>query len=358
MPLPMVDTVPGLPRIAARHPSVLMTMNTPPVLIVDSHPDDLAAMAQVLAAGHRLAFAWTGREALASVRRQRPALILLDTELPDLDGFTVCRALKGDPDTATIPLVLLATRSHAIRKAAAFQGADACLIKPVSAQQLLDCVKSRLVPQAHTALDANYRDALDMLCSAGGDCHDRAGKHPLRMAAYAAALAESAGWNAEDVNLINVAAALHDIGELGVPDAILLKPLKLDDREWEVMKSHCRIGHDMLAKHQAPVFQMAATIALHHHEKWDGSGYPAGLAGRDIPEAARIVAVADVFNALTTTRPYRKAWPVEIAMATLQGAAGSQLEPRLVRLFESILPTLLEIRAGLEAARCAEGVAA
>jgi putative two-component system response regulator len=357
-PLPVVDTVGEPLLIAARYPFGLMTMTTPPVLIVESHPDDLAAMAQVLAAGHRLSFAWTGRDALASVRRQRPALILLNAELPDLDGATLCRALKGDPDTAAIPLVLLATGEHASRKAAAFLGADGCLSKPVSAGQLLDCVKSQLVPQAQKAVDADYRHALDLLCSAGSDRPDRAGKHPLRVGAYAAALAESAGWNAEEVNLINVAAALHDIGELGVPDAILLKPLKLDDGEWELMKTHCQIGHDMLAKRQSPVFQLAATIALHHHEKWDGSGYPAGLAGRDIPEAARIVAVADVFNALTTTRPYRKAWPVDIAMATLRGAAGSQLEPRLVRLFESILPTILEIRAGLEATRCVQPAAA
>jgi putative two-component system response regulator len=325
-----------------------MTITTPPVLIVESRPDDLAGMAQVLAAGHRLAFAWTGRDALAAVRRHRPALILLDTELSDLDGPTLCRALKGDPETAAIPLVLLVPAADAGPQAGALQGADGWLRKPVSAQQLLACVESQLVAGPQTALDAAYRDALRPLCDPSR--HGRAGKNPLRVAAYAAALAQGAGWSPADVSLINAAAALHDLGELGMPEAILLKPLKLDDGEWELMKTHCRIGHDMLAKHQAPVFQLAATIALHHHEKWDGSGYPAGLAGRDIPEAARIVAVADVFDALTTTRPYRQAWPVEVAMATLQGASGHHLEPRLVQLFESILPTVLDIKAGLEAA--------
>jgi putative two-component system response regulator len=322
-----------------------MTKTTKTVLIVESRPEDLAGMAQVLAAEHRLAFAWTGREALAAARRQAPALILLDIELPDLDGFAVCRALKADPDTASIPVVLLGTRANTHLGTAAFRGANGCLLKPVPAQELLDCVRSQLAVMEPTTLDAAYRDALHMLRSVGGD---RAGKHPLRMAAYAAALAEAAGWSAEEVGQINLAAALHDIGELGIPDAILLKPLKLDDREWEIMKTHCRIGHDMLVRHRAPVFQLAARIALHHHEKWDGSGYPEGLAGKAIPEAARIVAVADVFHALTTTRPYRKAWPVETAMATLQGAAGHHLDPRLVHLFESILPKILEIKAGLD----------
>ncbi|WP_157269508.1 HD-GYP domain-containing protein [Azohydromonas aeria] len=320
------------------------------ILIVDSHPEDLAGMAQVLGAEYRLAFAWNGRDAVAAVRKHRPALVLLEIDLPDLDGFAVCRALKADVSTAGVPVVFLAQRSRLGDEAAAFEGVEGCLFKPAQPAELLACVRRRLAQPDHGTYEAAYREALLMLGKASHFRDDKAGRHPQRMGAYAAALAEAAGWDAERSAVLELAAALHDIGELGVPDSILLKPLKLDADEWETMKTHCRLGHDMLVQHDSPVFQLAAVIALHHHEKWDGTGYPDALAGRAIPEAARIVAVADVFDALTMKRPYRQAWPVEAAIATLRGAAGTHLEPRLVDLFESILPRILDIKARSEAA--------
>jgi len=137
---------------------------------------------------------------------------------------------------------------------------------------------------------------------------------------------------------------MHDTGKIGIPGAILRKPGKLDAEEWTVMQTHTTIGYRILSQSDAPVFRLAAEVALRHHEKWDGSGYPDGLAGTAIPESARIVAIADVFDALTTKRPYKEAWPIERAVATIQEGAGTHFEPRLVALFETVLPEILDIK--------------
>ena len=162
------------------------------------------------------------------------------------------------------------------------------------------------------------------------------------MAAYTKVLAEACGWNENDRHLIELAAPMHDTGKLGIPNAILRKPGKLDADEWGIMKTHSRIGHDILAKSEVPLFQMAAEIALHHHEKWDGSGYPDGLAGMSIPESARIVALADVFDALTMNRPYKEAWPIERALETMKEESGTHFDPRLLDIFVSVFPQILE----------------
>ncbi|WP_374483893.1 HD-GYP domain-containing protein [Zoogloea sp.] len=138
---------------------------------------------------------------------------------------------------------------------------------------------------------------------------------------------------------------LHDTGKIGIPGAILRKPGKLDADEWVIMRTHTTIGHEILAKSKAPVFQLAAELALRHHEKWDGGGYPDGLAGTAIPESARIVALADVFDALTMKRPYKDAWPIERVIRFVEENAGTHFEPRLVGIFTKIIPQLLEIKA-------------
>ncbi|WP_155617018.1 HD-GYP domain-containing protein, partial [Xanthomonas translucens] len=168
--------------------------------------------------------------------------------------------------------------------------------------------------------------------------------HIWRMAAYARALAIAAGWSGEDAKLLEQAAPMHDTGKIGIPDAILQKPGPLDADEWTVMKRHPQIGHDILSRSSAPLFRLAAEVALHHHEHWDGNGYPAGLAGERIPESARILAVADVFDALTTQRPYKDAWPLAKVMELFQQQAGAQFESRLVGLFTEILPQILQIQ--------------
>jgi len=174
---------------------------------------------------------------------------------------------------------------------------------------------------------------------------EETGGHILRMSHMSALLARAAGWNETDCMLMLHASPMHDIGKIGIPDAILLKPGKFDPPEWEIMKTHVTIGGKLLDGDDSTLMRMARDIALSHHEKWDGSGYPNGLAGEAIPQAGRIVALADVFDALTSVRPYKKAWTVEAAVAMITENCGKHFDPQLVELFLRELPGILEIRA-------------
>lgn len=175
--------------------------------------------------------------------------------------------------------------------------------------------------------------------------HNDTGLHIRRMAAYARALAEARGWDEERCELIELAAPVHDTGKIGIPDAILTKPGALDEAEWKVMREHTRIGCEILERSEAPVFRLAAEVALCHHEKWDGSGYPRGLRGEAIPESARIVAIADVFDALSMRRPYKEPWPIARIIEHHRSGSGTHFDPDLVKLFLADLVHILEIKA-------------
>jgi putative two-component system response regulator len=164
------------------------------------------------------------------------------------------------------------------------------------------------------------------------------------MSHVAAILAQRMGWDRQHTELMLHASPMHDIGKIGIPDHILLKPGPLSPEEWAVMRSHPRIGADIIGEHRSTVLRLAREIALGHHEKWDGSGYPQGLAGEAIPASARIVAIADVFDALTTARPYKQAWTVEAAIEQVRRDAGKHFDPTLVELFMGVLPQVLAIR--------------
>jgi len=196
-----------------------------------------------------------------------------------------------------------------------------------------------------TTLERSYRDAILMLGQAGHYNDTDTGAHIWRMAAYARALARGYGWDSERSALLELAAPMHDTGKLGIPQAILRKPGPLDEQEWVVMKTHPQIGYDILSKSDAPVFRLAAEVALYHHEKWDGSGYPGEVSGKDIPESARIVALADVFDALSMKRPYKEPWPIERIMTHLDASAGIHFDPQLIHIFSEILPELLDIQS-------------
>ena len=219
------------------------------------------------------------------------------------------------------------------------------IIKPLKPSIVRARVKTHLSLVRAIDLEQSYHDAIYMLGEAGHYNDNDTGVHIWRMAAYASALANACGWSTDACKLIELAAPMHDTGKIGIPDLILKKPGKLDAAEWVVMKTHSIIGHKILSKSKAPVFQLAAEIALGHHERWDGSGYPGGLACNLIPESARIVAIADVFDALTMKRPYKEAWPLTRVLETIQDSAGSHFDPLLVDLFMSILPQILEIQA-------------
>lgn len=320
-----------------------------PLLIVDDEPQNLAALRQVLAPDYPLVFARNGAEAIAAASKHAPSLILLDIQMPDMDGYTVCRALKSDSRTEHIPVIFVTSMAEVGDESAGFvAGAVDYIIKPVSPTIVRARIKTHLSLVRVACLEQSYRDSVFMLGTAGHYNDTDTGVHIWRMAAYARALAAASGWNDEACNTIELAAPMHDTGKIGIPEAILRKPAKLDAGEWDVMKAHTQIGYNILSKSKAPVFMLAADVALHHHERWDGSGYPEGLAGDAIPESARIVALADVFDALTMKRPYKEAWPLDQVMATIRESSGSHFEPRLVETFSSILPDILNIKARWE----------
>jgi putative two-component system response regulator len=317
-----------------------------PILCVDDEPNNLALLRRILEPDYRLVFARDGEQALQAVAKHNPSLLLLDVEMPGMDGYAVARKLKSDPATEGIPIIFVTSMDREIDERTGFAcGGVDYIAKPVPPLILRARVRTHLSLTRVSALERSYRDAIQMLGMAGHYNDSDTGAHIWRMAAYARALAEAVGWASERALLMQQAAPMHDTGKIGMPDSILKKPGKLDADEWVVMRRHTRIGHEILSRSQAPLFQLAAEIALRHHERWDGSGYPDGLAGTDIPESARIVAVADVFDALASRRPYKEAWPLERVLDALREGQGSHFEPRLVDAFLSILPRILELKA-------------
>ena len=297
-------------------PNLLATDKRPRLLLVDDDPTNLHVLRQILGEDYRLSFATDGRKALQLAQHQ-PDLILLDIMMPELDGYAVCRQLKAQADTARIPV-----RAPVVR---------ARVRNHLSLVKLDELRSTRLQIVQRLGRAAEYRD-------------NETGMHVIRMSHYAKTLALAAGCTDEWADDLLNAAPMHDVGKIGIPDAILLKNGPLTAEEWTVMRRHPQIGAEIIGEHDSQVLQMAYSIALTHHEKWDGTGYPQGLAGEDIPLASRIVAVADVFDALTTERPYKHAWTVDDAMDHIEQQAGAHFDPRLVPLFIGLRPQLEDIR--------------
>ncbi|OQW78036.1 MAG: two-component system response regulator [Proteobacteria bacterium ST_bin11] len=317
-----------------------------PILIVDDEPANLAILREILESDYRLVFARNGQETLLAIAKHRPSLILLDIKMPGMDGYQICNALKADPATEAIPVIFVTALSDLGNEEQGFAvGCVDYLSKPVVPSLVRARVKTHLSLVRATQLEKSHRDAIYMLGEAGHYNDNDTGVHVWRMAAYAKALAINVGWNCADADLLEFAATMHDTGKIGVPDAVLSKPGALDADEWRVMRRHCQIGYDILSKSDAPVFKLAAEVALCHHEKWDGSGYPQGLANLNIPESVRIVGVADVFDALTMRRPYKEAWPVAKAVATIREAAGQHFDPAVVTCFLDIQAQIMQIKA-------------
>jgi len=324
-------------------------MKAPTILIVDDEPSNLAIMRDALQSMYRLVFARNGAETQAAVVKHRPAMVLLDIGLPDTDGVELCRRIKELDTTHEMQVIFVTGYRDQGREAAGFDaGCSDYLIKPVSPPLVRARVAAHLSRVQATALEASYRDAILMLGHAGHYNDTDTGAHIWRMAAYARELALAYGWDEADARQLELAAPMHDTGKLGVPQMILRKEGPLTPAEWEVMRTHPAIGHAILSKSQAPVFLLAAEVSLRHHEKWDGTGYPDGLAGAAIPESARIVALADVFDALSMRRSYKDPWSMERISAHIDASSGTHFEPKLVELFHEILPRLLHIRSQWE----------
>ena len=318
----------------------------PRLLLVDDEPTNLQVLRHVLQADYRLLFATDGARALQVAREQLPQLILLDIMMPGMDGYAVCRALKADPVTAAIPVIFVTALNDSQDETAGFDaGAVDYITKPVSPPVVRARVRNHLSLVRVDELRETRLQIVQRLGRAAEYKDNETGLHVIRMSHFSQLLALAAGCSpawAED--LLN-AAPMHDVGKIGIPDAVLRKPGPLDADEWATMRRHPEIGAEIIGEHPSGVLQLAREIALAHHEKWDGSGYPRGLAGEAIPLSARIVAIADVFDALTTRRPYKEPWPVQEAMNHIAAQAGKHFDPALVALFAPLLPQLLEIRA-------------
>jgi len=320
-----------------------------PVLCVDDEPNNLGILRHILKDLYPLVFARNGLEALLAVKKHHPALILLDVQMPDMDGYQVCRQLKQNPETEAIPVIFVTNRSDVLDEKAGFDaGGVDYIVKPLYPLIVQARVATHLSLVRASELERSCRAAIYMLGEAGHYNDTDTGVHIWRMAAYSKALAAAVGWSSEQQNLIELAAPMHDTGKIGIPDSVLKKPGKLDAAEWEIMKTHTTIGYDILSKSDTPVFNLAAEIALNHHEKWDGNGYPRGLAGVQIPESARIVAVADVFDALAMKRPYKELWPLDKILAMLEQGKGQHFEPKMVEIFIANLKIILDLKVQLD----------
>ena len=317
----------------------------PAILIVDDEPTNLQVLRQILQDDYRLMFARDGQKALELTRSEHPQLILLDVMMPGLTGHDTCRVLKSDPGTASIPVIFVTALSDPADEALGFElGAVDYISKPVSPPIVKARVRSHLSLVRMDELLETRLQIIQRLGRAAEFKDNETGLHVLRMSHYSRVLARAAGWSEAAADDLLAAAPMHDIGKIGVPDHIMLKPGPLTPEEWVVMKRHPQIGAEIIGEHHSSLLRLARHIALGHHEKWDGTGYPHGLAGEAIPLEARIVAIADVFDALTTARPYKKAWTVEAAIEVLQDGAGKHFDPVLVPLFIDCLPEILAIR--------------
>ncbi|WP_286746543.1 response regulator [Aquabacterium sp. UBA2148] len=317
----------------------------PTVLIADDEATNLQVLRQILQNDYRLLFAKDGAKAVELAQTEQPDLILLDVMMPVMTGHDACRALKADPATRDTPVIFVTAMADTDDEAAGFElGAVDYITKPVSPPIVRARVRTHLSLVRMDELRESRMQIIERLGRAAEYKDNETGLHVIRMSHYAQLLALSAGWSEVDAEELLTAAPMHDIGKIGIPDAILLKPGPLSPEEWAVMRTHPQIGADIIGEHRSKVLALAREIAWCHHEKWDGSGYPRGLAGDAIPMSARIVAVADVFDALTTARPYKRAWTVEAAAEQLRQDAGRHFDPRLVELFMGILPQVLEIR--------------
>ncbi|WP_457552464.1 HD domain-containing phosphohydrolase [Desulfobacula sp.] len=343
------------------------------ILVVDDEEINLRLLeALLLPMGYEVIMANNGEEAIKKVREVHPDVILLDIMMPKMNGFEVTRQLKEDEETKIIPIVMVTALKEVEHRVKALEvGADDFLTKPLDKMELMARVKSLLKVKAYNDHMRDYqkeleaavakrtgqlKTAFDKIKAASSDTIYRlsraaeykdedTGAHILRMSNYAAAVARRMDLNNRVVESILYAAPMHDVGKIGTPDRILLKPGKLTADEWKIMKQHTTNGGNILKGSDAGFIRLAEMVALTHHEKWDGSGYPEGLKGTKIPLIGRIVAIGDVFDALTSKRPYKEPFSLEKSYGIIREGRGSHFDPEVVDAFFSIEEEILSIKA-------------
>lgn len=336
------------------------------ILVVDDEPANLKLLDKMLAGqGYsERVLIQDSRQVLAAYKDARPDLILLDINMPYLDGYQVLEQLNGLRDPLLPPIVVLTAqygRDTLIKALAA--GARDFIGKPFDRAELLMRVRNLLEAHLGHRLLYEQKDVLEELVrrrtedlqrtqlevvqrlgKAAEYRDEETGNHILRMSYSSEIIARSLGWGQDQCDLILNASPMHDIGKIGIPDAILLKPGKFEPDEWEVMKTHTTIGGRLLEGESSALMRLAREIALSHHERWDGSGYPRGIQADAIPMSGRIVAIADVFDALTSSRPYKKAWPIDAAIDYIRENSGKHFDPLVVEAFMDNATAIVALR--------------
>ena len=330
------------------------------ILAVDDAEDLLALIGMVLGSEYDVKLASDGGDALTlAAQSPQPDLILLDVEMPGATGFEICQLLKEDPATAHIPVIFLTGRTEPAEQIEGLDvGAVDYLTKPINGKLLLARVRIHLAlasrqaelerqVQERTAQLEDARAQLIRRLARAMDFHESAaaGNRVMRVSQYAKLLAQAAGARPEVVELILKASPLYDIGKIGVPSEVLRKPGKLSAPDLERMQRHPQLGAEIIGEHKDPVLALARTLALAHHERWDGTGYPKKLKGKDIPWAGRVMAIADTFESMTTTQFYRqKPFSIEEAAKAVKEGFGKQFDPSLAEAFDKALPVMRKVR--------------
>lgn len=315
------------------------------VLVVDDEPVNLSILNNTLKADYRLLFAKSGAEALRLAANENPDLILLDIMMPEMTGKEVCTELKSNSATQNIPVIFVTALSDEDDEEEGLSlGAVDYIAKPISPAVVKARVKTHLSLVQAEELKKTRLQVIQTLGRASEYKDNETGLHVIRMSHYSYILAKAYGLSEQQSEEILHAAPMHDLGKIGIPDSIMLKPGKLTTEEFEIIKTHPEIGAEILGDDESSLIRLAKSVALTHHEKWDGSGYPKGLAGEDIPLEGRIVALADVFDALTSKRPYKEAWSVDEAMDFITEQSGKHFQPELVNLMKENLDKVLEVK--------------
>jgi len=324
------------------------------ILLVDDRKENLELLSSFLVdKGYKIRSALNGETALMSINVKVPDLILLDIEMPQMNGYEVAKELKSNPQTENIPIIFISAHDDTEAKIKAFQSGGVDYIpKPFANEEVVARVEMHLELAAYQYnLEQKVQEGLAEIRHLNEDLEltqkemtitlgtlmetrdDDTGHHVMRVARYSKLLAELYGLDHKSVDLIYKAAPFHDAGKVAIPDSVLNKPSQLDPQEWEIMKTHSIRGYEIFKDSTRPILKMAAIIAKEHHEQWSGQGYPDGLKGQKISIAGRIVMLADVFDALTNERVYKKAWSIEKAMDFIEEQKGKMFEPKLVDLF-------------------------
>jgi putative two-component system response regulator len=314
-------------------------------------------------------------EAVSTILAAQPHVVLLDIMMPGISGMDILRTIRSTATIAHTPVIILTASADRETKHQALElGATDFLAKPVEPEELILRVRNSLIVKEHhdhlannatllqetvrrrtAELEQSRLEVVFCLARAAEFRDDHTGRHVRRVGRYSYLIAKQLGMSEEEAGTLSLAAQLHDVGKIGIPDNILLKPAKLSGDEFEYIQKHCgfgkrildqpderdsmqvrkhvEIGSEILAEARSPLLQLASRIALTHHEHWDGGGYPLGLSGETIPLEGRIVAVADVFDALSNKRPYKPAWPIQQCFDALESARGKQFEPRVLDAF-------------------------